>query len=342
MTRRTRWFLVGSALIVMFVLCTGLVAYYNGNLPGLMSSGPGPAELAYIPESATVVAYANVADIMKSDLRKHLQQVLPTGQGKNEFQAETGIDLEKDIDSVVAGFGVTASTVAAGSAAQAAMDAASKTVVLIRGRLDRAKLEAQAKEHGGTTEEYKGKTLLEFQDANATGSAHVAGTFLEPGLVAVGTIDEVRAAIDAHDSGHNIRKNADVMKFVSSVDPLSNAWVTGRVEGLAKTASLPAEARDRLSAIQWFGVTARIDKGLSGVLHAQARDDQSGEDLRSVVRGGLAAARLVGGQNPKLDIAMNSMQVSGTGKDLAVTFTVPPEIFDIANGVAGLRNLGKR
>jgi hypothetical protein len=58
-----------------------------------------------------------------------------------------------------------------------------------------------------------------------------------------------------------------------------------------------------------------------------------------VVRGGLAAARLMGGQNPKLDIAINSLQLSGSGKDLALSFTVPPEVLDMANGIAGLKNL---
>jgi hypothetical protein len=342
MTRRTRWFLVGSTLIVTGGLCTGLVAFYNGSLPGLLAvTAPGPNELSYIPQSATVVAYANVGEIMKSELRKHLQQAVPTGQGKDELQAEIGIDIEKDIDTVVAGFGVSEPQ-AGETPAQTAMNAATKSVILVRGRFDRAKIEAQAHQHGGTTETYKGKQLLEFDEhANAPGGPHAAATFLEQGLVAIGTIEEVREAIDAHDSGNNVRKNADLMKFVAGIDPLSNAWIAGRVDALAKNKSLPAEAQTRLAAVQWFAVTARVDRGVSGVMKAQARDDQSGEDLRAVVRGGIAAARLVGGQNPKLDMAMNSLQVSGNGKEVAVTFSVPPEVFDMAGGVVKSISGGK-
>src|SRR5712692_8870841 len=101
MTKRTRYFMLGSALIVGLGLCTGLVAYYNGELP-LFRSRVGPEELAYVPADATGLAYANVREIMNSDFRQKLQASLPTGQGKEEFFNETGIDLEHDIDSVVA------------------------------------------------------------------------------------------------------------------------------------------------------------------------------------------------------------------------------------------------
>jgi hypothetical protein len=348
MTRRTRWFLVGSALIVVMGLCTGLVAYYNGSLP-LFSAGPGPAELAYVPETATIVAYANVGEIMKSDLRKRLQAVLPAGQGKNQLQAETGVDLEHDIDTVVAGFGIAAPAATAGSSetpettkTSPGQNAVERTVVLIRGRFDQPHIEALLKEHGGTIEDYKGKHVLEEgTDSPMSQMGHVSGAvaFLEPGLIALGSVQAVREAIDTRGDGRSVRKNADLMKFVADLDPASNAWVTGRLDAVTKNANVPAVAKERLAAVQWFSLSARVDGGMSGILRAEARDAQSGEDLRSVVRGGLAAARLMGGQNSKLDVAINSLQLSGSGKDLALSFTLPPDLLDMANGIAGLKNL---
>jgi hypothetical protein len=346
MTRRTRWFLVGSVLIVVAGLCTGLVAYYNGGLPAF-GAGPGPAELAYVPESTAVVAFANVGQIMKSDLRKRLQAVLPTGQGKDQLLAETGVDLEHDIDTVVAGFGGAETPETPGGSAtsdkpSADLHAAERTVVLIRGRFDQPRIESLLREHGATTEDYKGKHLFEAgrgSQMSQMSKGPGAVAFLEPGLIALGSAEAVRLAIDTRDSGRSIRKDADVMKFVADVDPASNAWVTGRLDAVTRNANVPAAAKDRLAAVQRFSVSARVDGGVSGVLRAEARDDQSGEDLRSVVRGGLAAARLMGGQNAKLDVAINSLQLSGAGKELALSFTLPPDILDLANGLAGLKNL---
>src|SRR5262245_28683395 len=103
MTRATRSFLIGAATIVLLGLGTGLVAFYNGNLPmGLGRNSD--AELAYLPQNAVAVGYANVRSIMTSEFRQKLRQVLPTGEEKEKLQAELGVDIEQDIDSVAAAY----------------------------------------------------------------------------------------------------------------------------------------------------------------------------------------------------------------------------------------------
>ena len=50
-----------------------------------------------------VVAYADVRAIMDSELRARLKEAMPMHeQGQKEFQEQTGIDIERDIDYVVA------------------------------------------------------------------------------------------------------------------------------------------------------------------------------------------------------------------------------------------------
>ena len=102
MTQRTRYFLTGSVIVVVAGLATGLVAYYNGGL--VLRSSSGPTELAYMPADSTAVAFADVRAIMNSEFRQRLRQVLPTGAEKDKLQAEIGVDIERDIDSVIASF----------------------------------------------------------------------------------------------------------------------------------------------------------------------------------------------------------------------------------------------
>jgi hypothetical protein len=54
-------------------------------------------------------------------------------------------------------------------------------------------------------------------------------------------------------------------------------------------------------------------------LRAEARDDKAAEQLRDVVRGGLAAGKLVSGDNPKTNAMLNSLQITGSGKTVGVT-----------------------
>jgi hypothetical protein len=323
MTRGTRYFMIGSAVIVILGIGTGLVAYYNGDLP-LLRSRTGPAELSYVPADATAVAYANVREIMDSEFRQKLRQVLPTGEGKDQFLNETGIDLEHDIDMVVAASGGSAPS--------------ENGVVLIRGRFDEGRIEALIRQHGGILEEYKGKRLLTTPKGSDDGPPAVA--FVETGLVALGNVAAVKNAIDTHASHHDVTGNTELMKFITQMSRGSNtAWAVGGLDAVTKSASVPQQIKDQIPGVQWFAVSAHVNGGVSGVVHAETRDPKSAEDLRAVVNGGLAAARLMSGKDSKLDAIVNSLQMRGTGNDVELAFSVPPDVLDIINGAAGLKHL---
>ena len=155
MTKKTRYFMTGSAAVLAGGLCTGLVAYYGGGFPALVAS-TGPTELSYVPADASVVAFADVKSIMNSELRQRFKQSVPMPigeEGQQEFLEKTGIDIENDIDYVVA----------AASALPNSGDSHPRGVVVARGRFDIVKLEGLAREHGAQVQEYKGKRMLTLQ-----------------------------------------------------------------------------------------------------------------------------------------------------------------------------------
>jgi hypothetical protein len=324
MTRGTRFFLAGSAFVVVLGLGTGLVAYYNGGL----ALGPSQAEanLGYIPADAAAVGYADVHAIMNSDFRQKLRQVLPTGEELGHFKSELGVDIEHDIDTVTAAYlGGGASMTQRG-------------VVIVRGRFNDGQIETLATQHGAVVSEYHTKRMLTMTlPENATPVPAIA--FLEPGVLALGEADAVRRAIDAGASGADIRKNSELIRFIDDVRNTGNAWFVGSTELIAQHTGLPAEISDHLPAISLFAASVHVNGGLNGVLRAEARDEKSAEQLRDVVRGALAAGRLVTGQNPKVEAMLNSLQISGTGKTVGMTFAVSPEMLDVLNGVAAAHQL---
>jgi len=351
MTQRTRYFLVSSALVMTVVLATGLVAFYNGNLP-MVSSAAGPAELAYLPGETTAVAYANVRSIMDSDFRKKLKQVLPTGEAKDELFKETGIDLEKDIDTVVAGFTASPSKsmTMSGSGGLGAVGVATDNgaIALVRGRFNNANIETMATQHGATVETYKGKRLLVMgasgmKDSQPGTPAHAGGlAFLESGLLALGEVSAVKKAIDTAAARTDVTKNASLMKYVTEVQNSGNAWIVGKIDTMSNTAGLPDQVKNQVAGLEWFSVSARVNGGVNGVVRADAKDDASAENMRDVVRGGLAAGRMMAGQDPKLTAMLNALQLQGSGKTVAISFTIPPEMLDIINGLAAMGKNIKR
>ena len=189
MTAKTRYFLIGSVMVLILGLSIGLVAFYGGMPAGLFSGQNGPEELKYLPGDSAVVAYANVRDVMDSELRQRLRKFEGvTDEGRSEFKTRTGIDIEQDIDHVVACMGTPGP------------DAGRTGLVVVTGRFDTSKIEALAVEHGGKTEQYKGTRLLVMahhaEGAEAEGGPEMAMGFLGKGVVALGTADMVRRAVD--------------------------------------------------------------------------------------------------------------------------------------------------
>jgi hypothetical protein len=320
----------GSALVVILGLGVGAVAYYNGN--PLLKSRVGPEEFTYIPADASAVAYANVSAIVSSQFTQKLREVLPTGEEKARLQAELGIDIDRDIDSVIAG------TNGSGPGENG--------IVLVRGRFNQGHLEALAVQHGGTAEDYKGKKLIVFGSSYiprdpdpAQHHAFGAISFLEPGLVAFGDRTAIQRAIDANEAKTDLTRNAELMKLIGEVQAGSDAWVVGNFDSIRQNANMPAEIREHIPAVQWLAVSVNVNGGLNGVVRAEARDDKAGEELRAVVNGALAAGRLVSGQDKRIEAMLNAVQVSGMGKTAALSFTIPPEVLDIINGVAAMKNL---
>jgi len=331
MTKKTRFFMGGAAAVMVAGLGTGLVAYYGGGFPSLSASRSGPSELAYVPAESAVVAFANVREVMDSQLRQRLKAVMPQEQGQKEFYAQTGIDIERDIDYIIAA--ATQIPAANGSSDPGGL-------VIARGNFDAKILEDLAVQHGGVSEDYKGKKLvkatrvkaetqLEASSSETVARPHeaVVLAFLEYRLVAIGSEAAVKSAIDAQLTAHSITSNNEMMELIADIDQGNNAWAVGRFDAIASQARLPAEIASKLPAIKTFAAMTHIDGGITGMLRAETRDDESANNLRQVVQGLLALGRMT--NDAKATALMNSLQLSGSGKTVRLSFSVPAELLEM-------------
>jgi hypothetical protein len=323
MTKQTRYFLAGSAAILLAGVFTGLVAYYAGGFQPVAASAVAN-ELRYVPSTASLVAYADVRSIMNSELRMRLKQAAPGQEhGQKEFYDHTGIDIEQDIDYVVA--------------AMLPGGEHGAPLVVARGRFNETQLEGLIREHGGQAEEYKGKRLVVAKHPDADASEPVRTlvlAFLEPGMLAIGEGTAVRSAIDAAMTSQSITSNNEMMELVSDIGRSNNAWAVGRFEAIARQArldkNLPPQAAAQLNLVKWFAAAGHINGGIAGMLRAEARDETAAQELRKGIDGIMALGRLAAGSDPKASALFNSLQLSGSGKSIQLSFTVPAELIDMA------------
>jgi hypothetical protein len=320
-------------------LGSGLVAYYVGFPARADGPAGGPKELAYVPRDASVIAFANVQEIMTSELRQKIRRGVPLPEnGQRELQEKTGINLETDVDRIVACAVARTTTDGAPGAG----------LVLARGRFDEVKIEALMREHGARVEDYNGARLIvadthrdsALDDRPRHIPASFALSFIEPGLAAFGSTDMIKSAVDLHRSGsssqtgpQSVTLNDELMKRVRGMDD-GNAWVVGRFDALSGRAHLPENVASRLPAITWFSVKGHINGGIRGVISADARDVESANNLRDVVRGFLALAKMQTGGRPELQTLMQSLELGGTDQTVSLAFTVPSEVFDLIGALA--------
>jgi hypothetical protein len=322
MTKRTRYFVFGSVTVLLVGLCTGLVAYYTGMPMGAFGQTSALPELKYVPGSAAVVAYADVRNVMQSELRQKLHKANAGDDhedGQAEFQKHTGIDIENDIDRVVAF--MEPSTLAGSPSPYTGM-------VVATGRFDQGRLEALAREHGGVVEDYGGKRLISRSPETEGGEPDrsMAVAFLEPGVVAFGETDVVKRAIDRK-TADSVEGNPEMMNLVKDIDD-SNAWAVGRFDALMSQAKLPEGVASQIPSVKLFSASGHINGGLSAIIRAEARDDQAAQNLRDVVQGFLALAKMQANSQPQFQTLLNSLQLSGTGTTVALSFELPSEVID--------------
>lgn len=359
--QKTRYFLLGTAAVLVAGLCTGLVAYY-GQLPGsLFARAAGPEELQYVPADAAVVAYADVRTVMDSEFRNRFREIAEGkhGHSRNELKEKTGIDIEQDVDSATA-------------CVLAGREKAEGGYAVLRGRFDTARLEKLALEHGGTATDYKGHRLVvvtkhradkdddEEESADAEGSVEQgakSGTaksrhwavdrredhrfalaFVEPGVMVVGSEAAVKRGIDVSEGGSTAADNPELMRLIADVRDDSNMWAVGRADVMTKGKGLPGEVASQIPSLKYFTAAGRVNGGVSARLSAEARDEEAAKNLREVVQGFAALARLQAASKQELQPILQSLQIGGDGNTVQVSFTLPTAaVDDLTRGMSSHR-----
>ena len=318
MTHQTRYFVLGASGLLVVGLVTGLFAYVNRGA-ALAVSVTERDELAYVPSNASIVAYANVREVMLSDFRERIRQIAPDEVGQAELEQQLGLNIERDIDHVVAFL------------APGPDDGRPAGLVLFRGRFDTTRLEAVARGGGATVSEYAGTRVVSI-DAGDVGALAMA--FMEPGLVAVGDLGTVHQAIDRGSAGADLTSNEQTMGLLERVDRGSNAWAVGRFGDLSSLGFLPDEVSAQIPAVTAFAVSGRVNGGLSGSVTIEGRDEAAGQNLRDVFRGFLALATMQTTGRPELEAMLGSLQLSGTGTLATLSFWLPSEALDFIFSLA--------
>jgi hypothetical protein len=124
-----------------------------------------------------------------------------------------------------------------------------------------------------------------------------------------------------------VTDNAEIMALVRDVED-GTAWAVGRFDAIAAN-RIPQGVADQLPAINLFAASGHINGGIQAMVRAETRDDAAAQNLRDVVRGFIALARLQVGSNQQLVALLNSVQLAGDGRTVALSVTIPADALNL-------------
>lgn len=307
MSKGTRYVVFGGGGLVVAGLAVGLVAWLGGGLPALAQGHPD--ELRYLPADAAVISFANVRDVMNSDLRERLREREPD-DGTAALENWSGIDLDTDIDRVAAAL------------VPSGRDGTDGIIVLV-GRFDADRIESIAIARGGIRVDHAGRPLILLEtDPDSPVGEDAALAFLEPGVVAIGSDTLVRQALD-EEAGADT--NPRLMGLLEHVDEGSTAWTVGRIDDLQDAAVVPEQLAPQMSQVSAFALGGQVNGGVRGRLTAEATDEETGRNLRDLVQGFLALGRLQAAERPELAAVLNALQLSSDGANVMLSFDLPAD-----------------
>ena len=156
--------------------------------------------------------------------------------------------------------------------------------------------------------------------------------FLEADLVAFGSIDSGEGRHRRRASNRNIVSNNEMMRQVNELDN-TNAWAVGRFDAIASKVGPAERSRSqRCPPSRGSRRPATSTAASAACSRPRPRTRRPAKNLRDVVRGFLALAKMQAGNKPGMQQMVDSLQLSGDGKTVALAFAVPSEVLDVLEG----------
>lgn len=319
---RSRAVLVTSFSIVLAGSALALSALVMD--PARAAVGPLPAEGLSLPADTRFVMGFDMKRFVASPFysRYAAKEKPQHMKALAELEEKTGINAERDIDTVVV-------------AGRGGANSGEPGVVLVSGRFDRHKLaRAIETEHNGVTwKSVEGETVYMLdEDQKRKGTGAVA--FLDENTLALGNLSAVEEIITNRSRGAaTLESNAKMLDLVRQVRTGAAFWMVGDKSALGQLPGGQATQGGpgpgfNLPALESVIVVADLDPAVSVEFTGTATDAASAKNLADVFRGFLAMASLQAAQKPELKELSTAVSVTQDQNKVLVNARLPYELLD--------------
>jgi hypothetical protein len=283
----------------------------------LPAKAADPQLLNLVMPDAKVLAGVNVEQAKTTPFGMYvLSQMQSQNQEMQKLEALTGFDPTRDVRELL---------VASNVANSAAKPEDHTGLFLATGNFNSAKITAAATADGGTTESYKGVTIVE----DPKGTHGVA--FLGSGLAVAGDVASVKGAIDRQSGGPTIP--ASLVMQVNHWSSTQDAWAISTVSpsslqppaGAPKVPGMTMDGAGPFQTVQ--SAAGGVKFGALVVVTAQAQADNAEDatQMGNAVKMLAMLAQMQAAKDPAAAALAQSLQVSTSGSTLNVSISLPED-----------------
>jgi hypothetical protein len=311
------------ALTLVFVVLL-LVPACKKKAPGQVGS---EAMLAMVPEGPVMLmafnfqqfAALNLFDKMiKEDWQKNAKAG-KVFKDYPDFVAKTGVDLQKDVYTVVGAiYGDLGGKNPEG-------------IGIVNMKYDPDKLLAVLKQNQVFTaeEKYRGLNIYTLKNEDASKDMRLA--FLGKSSIIFGTPLQVKKTLDLNlDKGKSVLQTASLMKYVDKLDKNSMFWLAiGNIPDKIKNAPAGGMMPVDLSKAEAF--TAFMDykgKTFSGEFRLISYNEAGNKQIADMLNGLKSLGAMGSAKDPDLAQLLNSIQLGSAADHIKLTFSLSEELMN--------------
>jgi hypothetical protein len=293
--------------------------------------GPVPPEALALPADSSMVMGFDVRALTASDFYAKFGQEGEPGRvdALAEIERRTGLNPERDIDSVVVAVRANAAAAKPEGDRRGRSDNA---LVFVTGRFDAARLEASIPETGKATKERRdGVTLYK----EATGKSNGVVALLDAGILVAGDAASVETFLTNRSTGHGIRDSRELVAMLETIEPGSTFWAVGGPSVLSRVTAEVGGPAANLPSVKQVVAYGHLDPEVGLTATAEASDAKSATKIADVLRGFSAMLSLQAGQKAELAQIADSISVATEDDKVHVKATITHELIESLKKSAG-------
>ena len=316
----TRWILILALAVVVGGLALGSMARL-GYLGAEASTAGLPTATAWMPASAGLVAYVDIASLLESPI---VGDEFEKEEWPGKFEDFTGVAPRTDLHGV--SFSTSRTQEAVASAAASGLPGS--WGLALTGKLDPdaivAKIEGLIKlermEHEGET-----LYLLPLSEKRGRPERH-AMAFPTRGVGLFGTPDHVKAMLDAGKGTEPSAANGTLLVRWSDERILQETfWLLGSMDEVRTLANERTKGM-QLPPLQTFALSGRVGTDLKLTARAVTDDKESATKLADMARGLVAMGSMnQKSSTPEILAILDSVQIQALENRVEVSLAVPFE-----------------